>query len=262
MAATLSQALGARVLRMGATGDIVRQMQLALRAVGYALNGTGYFGPATDTAVSAFQKRAGLRADGEVGPESAKAIDAAQTAPAATQQASKAEVGRPLWLEAGIKLIGTKEGAGARDNSVVIDWAKEEGGDIANEYTHDSIPWCALFANHILTHVGLKGTETLWALDFAGKWPAVKLSGPAVGAFAPMVRSGGGHITVVAGKDQHGNIMGLGGNQSDAVTIAPFAVSRLNRGFWWPKDVPLPTQVGLNTLPVVRSNGRLSSNEA
>lgn len=28
-------------------------------------------------------------------------------------------------------------------------------------YTHDSIPWCALFANHCLTKVGLKGTGTL-----------------------------------------------------------------------------------------------------
>lgn len=43
---------------MGQTGDIVRQLQLGLRSVGYALNGTGYFGPATDTAVSAFQRRA------------------------------------------------------------------------------------------------------------------------------------------------------------------------------------------------------------
>ncbi len=259
---SLSQALGNKILRMGATGDTVRQLQLGLRAAGYALSGTGYFGPATDTAVSAFQKRAGLRPDGEVGQDTAKAIDAIQTAPAVAQQASKAEIGRPLWLEAGIKLLGTKEGAGALDNPVVIDWAKEEGGDIAKEYTHDSIPWCALFANHILTHVGLKGTETLWALDFAGKWPSVQLPGPAVGAFAPMVRSGGGHITVVTGKDQRGNIMGLGGNQSDAVTIAPFAVSRLNKGFWWPKDVPLPAHFGLNTLPLVRSDGRLSNNEA
>jgi len=117
------------------------------------------------------------------------------------------EVSRPLWLEAGIKLIGTREGAGAKDNRTIIDSAKEEGGDIANEFNHDSIPWCPLSANHCLTKVGLKGTETLWALDFAGNWP--KLAGLAVGAFAPMQRTGGGHIMMVVSKDQHGTSWGL-----------------------------------------------------
>jgi uncharacterized protein (TIGR02594 family) len=240
---------------------LVKLAQLELAKRGYALKGTGYFGSATDTAVTTFQKRAGLEADGEIGPETAKAIDAAVVS-AGIPQIKREEISRPLWLEAGINLIGTKEGVGSKDNKVIIDWAKDEGGDIAAEYTHDSIPWCALFENHILTKVGLKGTETLWALDFAGKWPSVRLTGPAVGAIAPMKRVGGGHVTTVVGRDQHGNIMGLGGNQSDAVNIEPFAVSRLNQGFWWPKGVSLPTKIGFNSLPIVNSNGKLSTNEA
>jgi uncharacterized protein (TIGR02594 family) len=258
---TIAALVAGGPLRMGAGGDAVKQIQLALKSIGYALTGTGWFGPATDTAVETFQKRAGLKVTGIVDIPTARAIDAAQAAPA-KQPTPMAEVGRPLWLEAGIKLIGTKEGAGAKDNAAIIQWAKDEGGDIAKEYTHDSIPWCALFANHVLTCVGLKGTETLWALDFAGKWPALKLAGPAVGAFAPMLRNGGGHITIVAGRDQHGNIMGLGGNQSDAVNIEPFAATRLNQGFWWPKDIPLPALIGASHLPLVSSNGQVSSNEA
>lgn len=251
-------------LRMGASGDAVRQVQLALRSVGYSLNGTGWFGPATDTAVETFQKRAGLKVDGEVGPKTGAALDLAVAGKSAPILAPPQEISRPLWLEAGIKLIGTKEFAGAKDNPIIIQWAKDEGGDIAKEYTHDSIPWCALFANHCLTKVGLKGTETLWALDFAGNWPAVKLAGPAVGAFAPMLRSGGGHIIQVVGKDQHGNFMGLGGNQSDAVNIEPFAASRLNKGFWWPKSVQAPpaSMIGISRLPIVQSNGKVSTNEA
>jgi len=258
---TLSNKLGDFVLRLGDQGDLVRLAQLELAKRGYALKGTGYFGPATDTAVTTFQKRAGLVADGEIGALTAKAIDAAIVS-AGVPQIKIAEISRPLWLQAGINLIGTKEGVGAKDNKVIINWAKDEGGDIAAEYTHDSIPWCALFANHILTKAGLKGTETLWALDFAGKWPSVKLTGPAIGAFAPMKRAGGGHITVIVGKDQNGNVMGLGGNQSDAVNIEPFATSRLNQGFWWPKDVLLPAKIGFNSLPIVSSNGKLSVNEA
>ena len=248
-------------LTMGSMGEPVRQVQLALKSLGYALTGTGYFGPATDTAVSAFQKRAGLAADGDVGPLTATALDKA-VAGIGAAPAPPLEIGRPLWLEAGIKLIGTKEFAGGKNNPTIIDWAKDEGGAIAKAYTADSIPWCALFANHCLTKVGIKGTETLWALDFAGKWPAVKLPGPAVGAFAPMLRDGGGHIIQIVGRDQAGNIMGLGGNQSDAVTIAPFAATRLNKGFWWPKGVTLPAVIGAKNLPIIKSDGRISSNEA
>lgn len=248
-------------IKMGMQGELVKIAQLELAKRGYALKGTGYFGPATDTAVETFQKRNNLKVDGELGPTTAKAIDASPLV-GNVSIIKQEEISRPLWLEAGIKLIGTKEGVGSKNNLEIIDWALSEGGDIAKEYTHDSIPWCALFANHILTKVGLKGTETLWALDFAGKWPANKLAGPAVGAFAPMLRNGGGHIVVVVGKDQHGNIMGLGGNQSDAVTIAPFSPSRLNKGFWWPKDVVLPQLIGYNLLPIVKSNGKLSGNEA
>lgn len=167
-----------------------------------------------------------------------------------------------MWLEAGLGLVGLAEGVGSRDNPNIIDWAKEEGGDIASEYTHDSIPWCALFIDHILTRGGSKGTGTLWALDYAGKWPSVKLAGPAVGAIAPMQRVGGGHVICVAGRDQHGNIMGLGGNQSDRVSVVGFPPSRLNKGFWWPAGVALPSQVGFSALPIVKSDGRVSGKES
>jgi uncharacterized protein (TIGR02594 family) len=260
---------------LGDSGDAVKTIQVALAKLGYHLNGTGYFGNATDVAVTAFQRAAGLTPDGDVGDKTLAAIQAAvgNKAPAdlapdghstspVPSKTVVANIGRPLWLEAGIHLIGTQEGPGTRDNQVIIDWAKDEGGEIAKEYDHDSIPWCALFANHCLRMADLKGTGTLWALDFAGHWPAVKLNGPAVGAFAPMLRNGGGHIGIVAGKDQNGSIMLLGGNQSDAVNIKPFATSRLNQGFWWPKSVPLPTRIGMASLPVIRSDGQVSHNEA
>lgn len=249
-----------KVIKLGSSGPDVAALQLALKNIGYALTGTGYFGTATDTAVTAFQKRSGVIPDGDVGPDTARLIDAAQGVPLPAHISE--EVGRPLWLEAGLKLVGIKEGAGPADNRTIIDWAHDEGGDIAAEYTHDSIPWCALFANHCLTKAGLKGTETLWALDFAGKWPSLKLAGPAVGAFAPMLRNGGGHIIQVVGRDQHGSIMGLGGNQSDKVSIVPFPISRLNKGFWWPSSIPIPVKLGMTALPVVRSDGKVSTSEA
>lgn len=266
------QIQGNVVLTLGDAGPAVRSVQLALAAIGYQLTGTGYFGNSTDAAVTGFQMAAGITPDGDVGPETAAALDAATgahpgnisdaTHPPTKIKTVVAQVGRPLWLEAGLRLIGTKEAPGAKDNPNIIDWAKQEGGDISKEYDHDSVPWCALFADHCLRLADIKGPGTLWALDFAGKWPSVKLNGPAVGAFAPMLRSGGGHITIVVGRDQRGNVMGLGGNQSDAVNIEPFAVSRLNKGFWWPKSIALPAKTGINNLPIVLSNGQVSHNEA
>lgn len=257
---SLRQNLGGSILEVGSQGPIVQDVQVSLKALGYPLSGTGYFGMATDTAVRAFQRKANLKPDGAVGPATAGAIDEALAVHAGSGPTPVAQISvdRPLWLQAGLALIGTHEGVGAADNPKIIEWAKELGGDVAAEYTHDSIPWCALFANHCLGAAGLPGTGTLWALDFAGHWPSVQLQGPAVGAFAPMVRSGGGHIIQIVGLAANGNVMGLGGNQSDAVNVEQFARSRLNRGFWWPKSVP-PPPVGWDKLPIVSSAGSVVS---
>ena len=265
----LAALLGDRSLRIGDEGDYVRAFQLALAKLGYDLKGTGTFGGATDTAVTHFQQSRGLEVDGEIGPQTAAAIDAALagtgsvSAPTVAQSAVTREVpvgtaGQPIWLLEGLKWLNTKEASGDADNLEILEWARAEGGAIAKSYNSDSIPWCALYANMVLTKVGLQGTETLWALDWSN-WGA-RLMGPAVGAFAPMKRQGGGHIAIVAGRDQHGNLMCLGGNQSDAVNIKPFPADR-PVSFRWPKEVPPPTQTGLNTLPLVASDGRVSARE-
>ena len=69
--------LGDRSLRIGDEGNCVRAFQLALAKLGYDLKGTGTFGGATDTAVTHFQQSRGLEVDGEIGPQTAAAIDAA-----------------------------------------------------------------------------------------------------------------------------------------------------------------------------------------
>ena len=69
--------LGDRSLRIGDEGNCVRTFQLALAKLGYDLKGTGTFGGATDTAVTHFQQSRGLEVDGEIGPQTAAAIDAA-----------------------------------------------------------------------------------------------------------------------------------------------------------------------------------------
>jgi uncharacterized protein (TIGR02594 family) len=81
---------------------------------------------------------------------------------------------------------------------------------------------------------------------------------PIVGCVVIYARKGGGHVGFVVGQDQHGNLMTLGGNQGDAVTVAPFDRSRV-LGYRWPDSEPMPP---LSFLPVVDSNGNVSTNEA
>jgi uncharacterized protein (TIGR02594 family) len=261
--------VGDSVFGLGDQGSAVEAVQRALAKLGYPLEATGHFDGATEAAVTDFQERRSLEVDGEVGAETAQAIDQAVAgAPVAAQQRPQGQPPappssggdtRPLWVTEGLKWLDLREAPGDADNPEILNWAKEEGGEIAKEYKHDEIPWCALFANMVLTKVGIKGTETLWALDWAD-W-GQKLAGPAVGAFAPMKRSGGGHIAIVVGRDGQGNLMCLGGNQSDRVSIIPFPAGR-PLSFRWPAGVPLPLKTGLGSLPLMRSDGRVSTKES
>src|SRR5882762_8225132 len=125
MVALVNLVPGATIFRLGSGGPAVRQFQLALAKFGYPLSGTGYFGTATDTAVTAFQKLHSISVTGAIDKRTAEEIDRALASVVAAPLSAPLSkfVGRPLWLQAGIGLIGTKEGAGEHDNPVLIDWA-------------------------------------------------------------------------------------------------------------------------------------------
>jgi putative peptidoglycan binding protein len=65
------------VLRRGAKGAEVQQVQEALVALGYSTTVDGKFGPDTAQAVQSFQASSGLTNDGVVGPATLSALSAA-----------------------------------------------------------------------------------------------------------------------------------------------------------------------------------------
>jgi len=66
---------GGPLLRRGSTGEGVRQLQAFLRVRGYPVGTVdGIFGPGTEAAVRAFQRRQGLPVDGAVGGRTRAAI--------------------------------------------------------------------------------------------------------------------------------------------------------------------------------------------
>ena len=65
------EVIGRPILRRGATGDLVKELQAKL-----GVEQVGHFGPKTDAAVRAFQSAHGLDPDGVVGPDTWAALDA------------------------------------------------------------------------------------------------------------------------------------------------------------------------------------------
>ncbi|MGY3387801.1 uncharacterized protein (TIGR02594 family) [Bradyrhizobium sp. USDA 3311] len=197
--------VAAKPLRMGATGDAVKQIQLALKARGYPLTGTGYFGPQTDTSVEEFQRRNGLPVTGEVDVSTAALLDrAVPTQPPAP----------PLWLSVSLAHLGLHEGIGSADNKELVADIKT----VAPDYQHDATPWCAGWVSFCLSKAGEKpSSQPLWALSYSEvkNEPVVRLAGPALGAIAVKTRNGGGHVTFVAGRTRGGALACCGGNQND-----------------------------------------------
>lgn len=252
---TIQALVGANIYQLGSSGDAVRQIQLALAKLGYPLNGTGYFGTATDTAVEAFQRRAGIDVDGEVGGATSAAIDHALSAPQAPAPTTRADISKPLWLQVSLANIGLKEGPGASDNAELV----ADIRTVADDYEHDATPWCAGWVSFCLVKAGIKPSASpLWALSYAEGW-GQRLAGPAVGAIAVKTRTGGGHVTFIAGRTRNGLLACCGGNQNDMVNISEYRPDIFNKGFYWPKSVALPASVGTMTLPIVNASGKILS---
>jgi hypothetical protein len=74
-------------------------------------------------------------------------------------------------------------------------------------------------------------------------------------------RSGSlGHVGIVEGRDKRGNLVVLGGNQSNMVNRSLFGRDRV-LSYRWPVATAIPT-TGFNSLPVIGLSGPLSTNEA
>ncbi|WLR91016.1 TIGR02594 family protein [Shinella zoogloeoides] len=160
------------------------------------------------------------------------------------------------WIDKAAGYIGEQEIKGGKHNPLIIDWWKAIG---ASWFKDDETPWCGAFVGGVLAEVGIKPLPGGKGAS-ARAWNefGVKLLKPAVGCIVIFSRNGGGHVGFVVGKDQKGNLMVLGGNQADGVNIKPFATSRV-LGYRWPSVFPAESRFN---LPVITSDGRLSTNEA
>jgi len=163
----------------------------------------------------------------------------------------------PAWLDVAMKYRGLAEVQGPHHNPQILKWWK----DIGTAYKDDETPWCGAFVGGVLAEVGIKPVASAASARAWLRLP-VELNKPAVGAVVIFWRGSkkgtAGHVAFVAGRDQHDNLMCIGGNQGNQVSIAPFDTDRV-LGYRWPGIWPFEHRF---KLPIISSTGKLSTNEA
>lgn len=165
----------------------------------------------------------------------------------------------PEWIDVAMKYVGLKEVPGKDHNHIIVNWLIELGA----WWKDDETPWCGTFVAHVMHSAG-RLVPKHWYRAKSWLDAGTPLNGPAYGCLAIFDRKGGGHVGIVVGKDMMGNLMILGGNQGDEVSIKPFSRTRLV-GYVWPSTGDgkraWPTLQRYD-LPVITCNLPVSKNEA
>ena len=191
--------------------------------------------------------------DGLWGLRTARAMKALLAANG--RPASMAPPGPLPWITEAKTALGRHE---VRDRSWLMDWLKRDGRSLGDPSKN---PWCGDFVETCIRIalpdeplLGALGSNPYWARNWMLFGQPVR---PVIGAVLVFERGSGGHVGFAIGQDDtHFHV--LGGNQSDAVTIARIAKSRL-LGARWPATVPPRAQ----RLPVMKPGEYLTTtNEA
>ncbi|WP_426575345.1 TIGR02594 family protein (plasmid) [Xenorhabdus stockiae] len=134
----------------------------------------------------------------------------------------------PKWIKEGYKYIGVREIKGDQHHPHILQWWKEiKRGGIRDDET----PWCAAYVGAMFERVGIRSSRFESAKSYLA-W-GMPLKAPCYGCVAVFTRQGGGHVGFVVGVAENGDLMVLGGNQSDEVNIRSFPRSRVS-GYRWP----------------------------
>lgn len=160
---------------------------------------------------------------------------------------------KPSWLIHAEELLGTTEFKGVRHNPVIVKlWALIKRSGIKDDET----PWCSAFVGGCLEMCGIRSSRFEGAASYL-RW-GFALKDPVTGCVVVIHRPGGYHVFFAVGKTKDGKIVGIGGNQSDAVTYATFDPNRV-LAYRWPYGVDMSGQ----TFPTVTASGlKVSTNEA
>jgi uncharacterized protein (TIGR02594 family) len=148
-------------------------------------------------------KGAGLIVDGAYGPKTEAAIDSLHES---TQ------------LKIALKEIGVFEIHGKDNSSRILEYTQYTAG----KYSNDETPWCGAFMAWVVAQAGMPASIQFPERALAWKDYGYQIPEPVSGCIAVKSRKGGGHVTMVVGMDNKGNLLCVGGNQNDEVNISAY----------------------------------------
>ena len=124
-------------------------------------------------------------------------------------------------------MLGVKEVAGALHNPAILEmFEASKNGWV----TDDETPWCAAFVGFVLSLVGIQGTNKLNARSYLDWGHIVPVADAQIGDVVVKRRGDPngpyGHVFFFT-RREGGQIWGIGGNQSDAVTERAFPVAEI-----------------------------------
>lgn len=159
------------------------------------------------------------------------------------------------WVQEAKRVLGRHE---ARDNGWLSKWLRSDGKTLGDPA---QLPWCGDFVETCIRLVlpdepfpGALGENPYWARNWLRLGSEITLTYGAVVVFS---RGSGGHVGFAVGQDADA-LHVLGGNQSNAVTVARIDKGRL-LGARWPDTYSRPIT---HYLPRMTRDGQLSANEA
>lgn len=134
------------------------------------------------------------------------------------------------WLKEAWREFGQAERAGPRANPRIVAMFRDAGHP---KVTRDEVAWCAAFLGACLERAGTRSTRLLMARSYL-KWGEA-LAAPRIGAVAVFSRGSNptlGHVGFWLGETEKDVVL-LGGNQGNAVSVARYPKARL-LGLRWP----------------------------
>jgi uncharacterized protein (TIGR02594 family) len=140
------------------------------------------------------------------------------------------EIGQlPKLVAASLQYLGLKEFPGIENNNPVIMSMAENLG-VKNIYTNDDMAWCALYHSYLMKITGkplpFTGYELIRANSYREWGNKVELSDIKLGDTVVLNRPGGAHVFLAIAVS-NATVHGLGGNQSNSVSLGEFDLSRV-----------------------------------
>jgi len=233
--------------------ELIKRIQAALKTRGYDPGPIdGINGRMTTIAIAAFQRENGLDVKwfGTLGPKTISRLLGGESAET-NAAASTNVVARP-WYTLALSKKGLHE-----DGAAIPAFLKEDGKSVGDP---SKLPWCGDFVETCIA-LTLRDEPMVANPYLARNWlkwgvPCEPQLG-AVMVYWRGTKDGiSGHVAFCAGESDS-SYYNLGGNQSNAVTVAPIEKERL-LGARWPRTVPIPHHLVMPELV----GGKLSTNEA